>query len=142
MLELKTDDVRPATLRAGHILCDDDGKPFAIVAGRPELFEDTSVMVPTLEIPEGSFEVRTFSNDHRYMRTHGCAGVVTWPSYPHAYADQQRAMERRTREEISVWRQYSAVYYASTLRPARQSEFAAGLSVEFPAGTMAKVVIW
>jgi hypothetical protein len=141
-LELKTTDVRPVTLWQGQILCDDDGVPFAVVADRPGLCTSGAVLVPTRSIPEGSFDVRTFSRDHKYMRTQGCAGIVTWPTYAHAYAYQHRAMAHRTREEIDVWGQYSAIYYADTVRPARLSEFGPGLSVEFPTGTTAKVVTW
>jgi hypothetical protein len=139
-LELKTADVLPATLWQGQVLCDDRGQPFAIVWGRADI--GGTVTVGAKCVPSGEFDVRTFSNDHRFMRTNGCAGVTSWPSYAHAWADCERAMSRRSREEINVWHQYSAIYYAGTARPVRVSEFDEYMTVEFPPETTAKVVAW
>lgn len=139
-LTLTTTDVSPLELTVGSILCDDNGTPFAVVSGKPGVDSSGTVIAPTASIPAGAFDVRGFSNDHRYMRTYGHTGVTVLPTYPLAVQWCKRENDQRTREEREVWHAYSAVYYADTFRPARVQEFDPFMSVEFPAGTTVKVV--
>lgn len=139
MLELKTADIAPTLLKHGSILCGDDDVPFAVVSGEPRVM-DGVVNVNTVSIPLGKFDVRGFSNDHRFMRTHGQTGITVMPTYPLAVQWCAREMARRTDEQINVWQAYSAVYYADTYRPVRVAELDPFLPLEFPAGLMVKVV--
>ena len=139
VIELTARTVAPTELSQGQVLMDGDGKPFAVVSSNPDVSADGSVVVSTAEIPVGPFDVRTFSNDHRYMRTQGCAGIVTWQTYPQATAYGARLMRNRTDEECIVWRQYSALYHAETGHLVRIVDMVPDLPVHFPVGTTADI---
>lgn len=130
--------VAPADLRIGQVLCGDDGAPFGVVLEAPS-FTDTGWKVAIADLPSGPFDVRTFSNDHRYMRTNGLACIEGWSTYADAVACRERSNARRTHEEREVWRQYSAVYHAGTAHPVYASKLPHFTDVEFPAGTDAPV---
>lgn len=139
MLELKTKTITPAELKPGHIVCGDDGTPFAVVSALTT-HRDGSRTAETRSIPKGAFDVRGFSNDHRYMRTNGCTGITVLPSYPLAMQWQAREMARRSEDDVRIWRAYFAVYYAGVLRPARVSTFPVFMPINFPADINVRVV--
>lgn len=139
VIELTARTVAPSELSQGQVLMDGDGKPFAVVSSNPDVRADGSVVVCTAEIPSGPFDVRIFSNDHRYMRTQGRAGIVTWPTYPQATAYGARLMRNLTDMERNVWRQYSALYHGETGRLVRIVDMVPFLPVHFPVGTTADI---
>lgn len=139
MIELKTKAITTAELRPGHIVCGEDGTPFAVVSALTT-HHDGSRTAETRAIPPGPFDVRGFSNNHRFMRTNGCTGITVLPSYPLAMQWQAREMARRSEDDVNIWHAYSAVYFPNTYRPARVSEFPRFLPVNFPVGTDVMVV--
>ncbi len=139
MIELKVKTITPAELKPGHIVCGDDGVPFAVLSVLTT-HRDGSRTAETREIPPGPFDVRGFSNDHRFMRTNGCTGVTVLPSYPLAMQWQAREMAARSDDAVNIWRAYSAVYFPDTLHLARVSEFPVFLPINFPVGTDVTVV--
>lgn len=139
MIELKVKAIAAAELKPGHIVCGQDGTPFAVISALTT-HRDGSRTAETREIPPGPFDVRGFSNDHRYMRTNGCTGITALPSYPLATQWQVREMARRSEDDIHVRHAYSATYYPGTLRPARVASFPVFLPVNFPVGTDVTVV--
>lgn len=130
--------VAPADLQVGQVLCGDNGAPFGVVLEAPSL-TPTGWRVAIADLPSGPFDVRTFSNDHRYMRTNGLVCIESCPTYADAVACRERSNARRTREERQVWRQYSCVYYGDTSRPVLHDTMPHFTDVEFPAGTDASV---
>lgn len=138
MLELLAREIPATDLKPGMVLMDDADVPFAVTMAAPFLAGDF-VQVETALMPDGPHDVRTFSRDHQYMRTHGLACIVAWPTYAHAVADAARQMRRRTETERDTWQQWSAVYEADTARMVRTSQLRPFTLVEFKAGTTARI---
>lgn len=139
MIELKVKTVTVSELKPGHIVCSDDGVPFAVVSAITT-HRDGSRTAETREVPPGAFDVRGFSRDHRFMRTNGCTGITVLPSYPLAVQWQAREMAARSEDDVRVWHVYSAVYHPNTYRPARVSGFPVFMPINFPVGAGVSVV--
>lgn len=138
MAVLVVKSVDASDLRVGNVLMDDMGKPFAVVATAPTV-DGGEVMVNTMIVPDGTFDVRTFSSDHRYMQRFGLASITTWPTYAHAVAGAERAMRMRTEEERETWRQYSTVYYEGSMVRASAATLEEYMPVVFPVRTVASI---
>lgn len=132
--------VQPEELRPGHVLIDDAGVPFAVVATAPRASAD-GLRVGTRAYPDGPFDVRTFSGRHSCRPTHGVKSVESWPTYALASARADRLNRERSDEDRDTWREYSALYRPDTAQRADVSTLDGYLPLVFPDGTAA-VIAW